>query len=153
MKKIVLTYGTFDLLHVGHLNLLRRLRALGDELLVGVSTDAFNALKGKQTIICFDDRIELIRNLKCVTHAFPEERWDQKVDDIKRLGISIFGMGDDWKGRFDDLSQHCQVIYLPRTEGISSSDLKSILRLLDRPHVNDLKKALDTISSIIEKLE
>lgn len=153
MKKVVLTYGTFDLFHVGHLNLLKRLRKLGDYLIVGVSTDQFNEGKGKKTIISFDDRIKIVSALKCVDLAIPEENWDQKVGDIKKYGVSIFGMGHDWNGHFDFLKEHCDVVYLPRTDGISSTALKKTLQTLDRSHIEDLKKALDLISSIVEKLD
>ena len=151
--KVVLTYGTFDLFHIGHLNLLRRLRALGDRLIVGVSTDEFNALKGKKTIIGFEDRIEIVRNLKCVDMAIPEDNWEQKVDDIRRHGVSIFGMGSDWEGRFDELKAHCEVVYLPRTEGVSSTQIKKTLQVLDRSHVQELKQALDLIASIVDRFE
>lgn len=151
--KVVLTYGTFDLFHIGHLNLLRRLRALGDRLIVGVSTDEFNALKGKKTIIGFDDRIEIVRSLKCVDMAIPEHNWEQKVDDIRRHGVRIFGMGSDWEGRFDELKAHCEVVYLPRTEGVSSTQIKKTLQVLDRSHVQELKQALDLIASIVDRFE
>lgn len=153
MKKVILTYGTFDLFHVGHLNLLNRLKALGDELIVGVSTDEFNEIKGKKTIIGFEDRIEIVRNLKCVDLAIPEQNWEQKVGDICRYHVSIFGMGNDWDGRFDELKIHCEVVYLPRTVGISSTHLKKTLKILDRTHTSDLKKALELMSSIIEHFD
>lgn len=151
MKKVIITYGTFDLFHVGHLNLLNRLKALGDYLVVGVSTDKFNEGKGKKTIISFEDRIKIVSELKCVDFAFPEESWEQKVADIKKYKASVFGMGHDWTGHFDFLKEFCEVVYLPRTEGISSTDLKTALRVLDKTHVDDLKKALDLISSIVER--
>ena len=124
MKNVVLTYGTFDLFHVGHLNLLQRLKALGDYLVVGVSTDEFNATKGKQTIVPFADRQRIVQNIKCVDLAIPESHWEQKVGDIAKYGVSTFGMGADWTGRFDELKAHCNVVYLPRTEGISSTSLR-----------------------------
>ncbi len=151
--RTVLTYGTFDLFHVGHLNLLRRLRALGDRLIVGVSTDEFNALKGKKTIIGFEDRIEIVRSLQCVDLAVPEENWAQKADDIRRHGVQVFGMGSDWEGRFDELKAHCEVIYLPRTEGVSSTQIKKTLQVLDRSHIQELKHALDLIASIVDRFE
>lgn len=153
MKKTVLTYGTFDLFHIGHLNLLQRLRALGDELIVGVSTDAFNALKGKKTIVGFDDRIAIVRALRCVDQAIPEDNWAQKVDDIRDHQVTVFGMGNDWEGRFDELRAHCEVVYLPRTEGISSTHLKRTLKVLDHSHVSELKQALDLISSIVDRFD
>lgn len=153
MKKIVLTYGTFDLFHSGHLRLLERLKALGDELIVGVSTDNFNASKGKTTIIPFQDRIEIVQSIKYVDLAIPETSWEQKPDDIKRFGVSIFGMGDDWQGKFDHLGELCKIVYLPRTHGISSTEIKSSLKSLDNEHIKEIKKSLDLISSIIEKLD
>lgn len=152
-RRVVLTYGTFDLFHVGHLNLLERLKALGDCLVVGVSTDEFNAGKGKQTIIPFADRLRIVQSIKCVDLAIAEESWDQKVADIQRYGVSVFGMGGDWEGRFDDLKQYCEVVYLPRTDGISSTSLKQLTRALDKNHIEDLKQALGVISAIIDKLD
>jgi glycerol-3-phosphate cytidylyltransferase len=151
--KTVLTYGTFDLFHIGHLQLLRRLRALGDRLIVGVSTDEFNAEKGKQTVVPFADRIEIVRALRCVDHAFPEHSWDQKVSDIREHNVAVFGMGSDWEGRFDDLKAYCEVVYLPRTEGVSSTHLRKTLKVLDRTHVRELKQALDLIAAIIDRFE
>ena len=150
MKKIVLTYGTFDLFHTGHLSLLNRLKALGDELIVGVTTDEFNVLRGKQTIFGFEDRIQIIRNLKCVDLAIAMQNAEQKANDICRYGVSIFGMGNDWEGRFDDLRIHCEVIYLPRTENISSTYIKKLLEVLDRTHISDLRKVSDPTISIVE---
>jgi glycerol-3-phosphate cytidylyltransferase len=152
-KKVVLTYGTFDLFHLGHLRLLRRLRELGDELIVGVSTDEFNRQKHKNSFFRFEDRIEIIRGIKYVTHAIPEESWDQKLEDIKKYDVSIFGIGDDWEGKFDHLREHCEVRYIPRTEGVSSSEIRKALSVIDRNHVEDLKKALDIISTLISELD
>ncbi len=152
-EKVVLTYGTFDLFHIGHLNLLRRLRQLGDRLLVGVSTDEFSKLKGKQPIISFTDRAEIIRALRCVDGVFPEECWEQKAGDIRKHCVSVFGMGSDWEGRFDELKAYCEVIYLPRTEGISSTEIRKTLKILDRAHTRELKQALDLVSSIVERLD
>jgi glycerol-3-phosphate cytidylyltransferase len=151
--RVVLTYGTFDLFHVGHLNLLTRLRELGDRLIVGVSTDAFNEQKGKQTIVKFQDRFDIVASLKCVDLVVPEESWDQKAGDIRRLGVTVFGIGDDWIGKFDHLKELCEVVYLPRTDHVSSTQLKRLLQVLDRSHVDELKHALDLISSIVERFE
>lgn len=153
MLKTVLTYGTFDLFHVGHLNLLERLRALGDRLVVGVSTDEFNAGKGKQTIVRFEDRLKIVQAIKCVDLAIPERSWDQKITDIREQQVAIFGMGADWTGKFDDLKPYCEVVYLPRTEGISSTSLKGLLHVLDKHHVDELKQALSVISSIVERFD
>lgn len=152
MSRTVITYGTFDLFHIGHLRLLTRLRALGDKLIVGVSTDEFNALKGKKSIIRFEDRIEIVRNLKCVDLAVPEDGWNQKASDIKKYDVSVFGMGNDWEGKFDELREFCEVVYLPRTQDISSTQIRETLTVVDRGHVEELKKALDIISTIVDQL-
>lgn len=153
MKKVILTYGTFDLFHVGHLRLLKRLSEMGDELIVGVSTDEFNAKKNKKSFIRFEDRIEIARGIKYVTRAIPEESWEQKIEDIRKYNVSIFAMGDDWTGKFDHLREHCEVRYLPRTDGISSTEIKKALSVIDKHHVDDLKQALDIISNLISKFD
>ena len=125
--KTVLTYGTFDLLHYDHLQILRRASLLGDKLIVGVSTDKFNEIKRKTCVFPYQKRKELLDLLDYVDKVIPENNWDQKVTDIQGNNIDIFVMGDDWEGKFDELKVFCEVIYLPRTKGISSSKLKSIL--------------------------
>ena len=125
--KTVLTYGTFDLLHYGHLEILRRASLLGDKLIVGVSTDKFNEIKGKTCVLPYQKRKELIESLDYVDKVIPENNWDQKVTDIQDNDIDIFVMGDDWEGKFDELKVFCEVIYFPRTNGISSTKLRSIL--------------------------
>ena len=125
--KTVLTYGTFDLLHYGHLEILRRASLLGDKLIVGVSTDKFNEIKGKTCVLPYQKRKELLDSIDYVDKVIPENNWDQKVTDIQDNDIDIFVMGDDWKGKFDELKKFCEVIYFPRTKGISSSKLRSIL--------------------------
>lgn len=149
----VITYGTFDLFHVGHLNLLSRLKSLGDRLIVGVSTDEFNESKGKSTIIPFSDRSKIVSSIKHVDLVIPESTWNQKSEDIRKYKVDILGMGNDWQGKFDDLSSLCKVVYLPRTDGISSTKIKKILSTVDIDQIQNLKKALDLMSSIIEKLE
>lgn len=123
MRKVI-TYGTFDLFHMGHLRLLERLRALGDHLTVAVSTDAFNAGKGKASVVCYEERAHILSALRCVDDVIAEETWAQKPDDIRRLGVQVFGMGSDWTGRFEELRDLCEVVYLPRTEGISTTLIK-----------------------------
>lgn len=125
---IVLTYGTFDLLHVGHVNLLRRARELGDRLVVGLSSDRFNALKNKSSTQGYADRAAVLRAIRYVDEVFPEDTWEQKADDIVRLGANLLVMGSDWTGHFDHLSRYCAVHYLPRTEHVSSSSLKAAIR-------------------------
>ena len=126
-EKIVLTYGTFDMFHIGHLNLLNRIKSLGDKLIVAVSTDEFNSIKGKKTLIPFEQRALIVQNIKCVDMVISEENWEQKIDDIKKYNVDIFAMGDDWKGKFDFLKDYCEVIYLPRTQNISTTELKKEL--------------------------
>ena len=126
-EKIVLTYGTFDMFHIGHLNLLNRLKSLGDKLIVAVSTDEFNSIKGKKTLIPFEQRALIVQNIKCVDIVIAEENWEQKIYDIKKYNVDIFAMGDDWQGKFDFLKDYCEVIYLPRTQNISTTELKKEL--------------------------
>ena len=126
-EKIVLTYGTFDMFHIGHLNLLNRLKRLGDKLIVAVSTDEFNSIKGKKTLIPFEQRALIVQNIKCVDMVISEKNWEQKIDDIKKYNVDIFAIGDDWQGKFDFLKDYCEVIYLPRTQNISTTELKKEL--------------------------
>jgi len=126
MKRIV-TYGTFDIFHSGHVNLLQRAKALGDELYVGLSSDAFNKKKHKQSLLDFENRKRVLESICYVDFVFPEESWEQKRDDILKYKIDIFVMGDDWAGEFDFLKCYCDVIYFPRTPDISTTMLKCIL--------------------------
>ncbi|GEL15424.1 glycerol-3-phosphate cytidylyltransferase [Pediococcus cellicola] len=128
MKKVI-TYGTFDLLHKGHIRLLKRARALGDHLTVCVSTDEFNALKGKKAYTSYEDRKYILEAIRYVDEVIPEKGWDQKIKDVQERHIDTFVMGDDWKGKFDFLKDYCEVIYLPRTEGISTTKIKRDLGL------------------------
>ena len=125
--KTVLTYGTFDLLHYGHLEILRRASLLGDKLIVGISTDEFNELKGKTCVLAYQKRKELLESLDYVDKVIPEDNWAQKVTDVQENNVDIFVMGNDWEGKFDNLKEHCKVIYFQRTKGISTTKLKSIL--------------------------
>lgn len=146
MKRII-TYGTFDLFHIGHLNLLKRLAAMG-ELTVAVSTDTFNEGKGKKTIIPFEQRLAIVEGCRYVHRAIAEESWEQKVEDIKKYQIDTFVIGDDWQGKFDFLKAHCEVMYLPRTEGISTTSLKTSLGFLNNINKDDLFKALDILETL-----
>ena len=127
MKKVI-TYGTFDLLHWGHIHLLKRAKALGDYLIVAVSTDEFNAKKHKQAFHNFENRKLILEAIRYVDEVIPENDWNQKISDVQEHDISIFVMGDDWEGEFDFLKPHCEVIYLPRTNGISTSEIKEQLK-------------------------
>ncbi len=126
MKKII-TYGTFDLLHVGHINILRRAKEMGDYLVVGLSTDEFNKEKNKKAYHSYENRKLVLESIEFVDEVIPEENWEQKIKDIKEHDIDVFVMGDDWEGHFDFLKEHCQVVYLPRTIGISTSQIKKDL--------------------------
>lgn len=125
MMTKVITYGTFDLFHIGHLNLLRRLRALGTSLVVGCSSDEFNRLKNKEVVIPYAERMQILQACRYVDHVFREDEWEQKRADILREGADIFAMGHDWEGKFDDLSDLCKVVYLPRTEGVSTTEIRT----------------------------
>jgi glycerol-3-phosphate cytidylyltransferase len=126
MKKVI-TYGTFDLLHVGHINLLRRAKSLGDYLIVGLSSDKFNELKGKSSFFTYEERKIILEAIKFVDEVIPEENWEQKVNDIQNYKIDVFVIGDDWAGKFDELKEYTEVNYLPRTKGISTSEIKESL--------------------------
>jgi glycerol-3-phosphate cytidylyltransferase len=121
-KVTVLTYGNFDALHWGHINLLQRAKNLGDRLVVAVSTDEFSRGKNKETLYSYEERVALLKQTKLADIIIPENNWEQKVDDVKKYDVDIFVMGEDWKGKFNELK--CKIIYLPRTEGISTSDIK-----------------------------
>ena len=123
-----ITYGTFDLFHIGHLNILKRIKDMCNTLIVAVSTDEFNTIKGKKCVIPFQNRYDIISAIKYVDIVIPETNWDQKTNDIQTYKVDCFVMGDDWRGKFDYLNQYCNVLYLPRTDGISSTYLKSVLR-------------------------
>ncbi|MBC2317439.1 glycerol-3-phosphate cytidylyltransferase [Listeria booriae] len=126
MEKVI-TYGTFDLLHWGHIRLLERARALGDHLTVVLSTDEFNKLKGKEAFHNFEQRKYLLEAIKHVDAVIPETAWDQKITDIQSNEINIFVMGDDWEGQFDFLTPYCDVCYLERTKDISTTYIKEQL--------------------------
>lgn len=128
MKRVI-TYGTFDLLHYGHINLLRRAKSLGDYLIVGLSTDEFNNKeKNKECYFDFENRKLLLDAVRYVDLVVPEENWEQKISDIKKYNIDVFVIGDDWKGKFDYLKDlGVEVVYLPRTEEISTSKIKNDL--------------------------
>ena len=127
--KTVITYGTFDILHYGHINLLRRAKELGDFLIVAISTDEFNALKGKKSYYNYETRKMMLEAIKYVDLVIPETCWEQKVQDVHTYNVNIFTMGSDWKGKFDFLKEEgVEVVYLPRTEGISSTKIKEDMK-------------------------
>ena len=128
--KTVITYGTFDILHRGHINLLKRARELGDRLIVGLSSDEFNAGKHKSSLLNYENRKIVLESIRYVDFVFPEENWEQKVSDISKYDAQIFVMGNDWEGKFDMLKAHCDVIYLDRTPAISTTEIKTSLSLV-----------------------
>ena len=130
MKRI-LTYGTFDLLHYGHIRILERAKKLGDYLIVALSTDEFNAIKNKKSYYTYEQRKMILEACRYVDLVIPENNWEQKVDDVKNYHADIFVMGDDWEGnpKFELLREYCDVVYLPRTEGISTTKIKKELGL------------------------
>ena len=128
MKKII-TYGPFDLLHYGHINLLQRAKALGDYLIVALSTDEFNwNSKQKKCYFTYEQRKRLLEAVRYVDLVIPEENWEQKINDVKEFKVDTFVMGDDWKGKFDFLKDYCEVVYLPRTPEISTTQIKNDLK-------------------------
>jgi glycerol-3-phosphate cytidylyltransferase len=150
--KTVITYGTFDLFHIGHINLLKRLRHLGDRLVVGCSTDEFNHVKGKKTIMPFDHRAEILSSIRYVDKVIQETCWEQKRDDIRQENASIFAMGDDWVGRFDDLNDICQVVYLPRTQDVSTTEIRQLVHAMYAEQIGELKNTVFHLNQIVQHL-
>ena len=147
-NKTVLTYGTFDMFHIGHLELLKRLKKLGSKLIVAVSTDEFNEIKGKKTIIPYAQRASIIEAIKYVDVVIPENNWEQKIEDIEHFNVDVFAMGDDWKGKFDFLKEKCEVIYLDRTDGVSSTDLKQQLHKISEINLKDINQAFEILQRL-----
>ena len=127
----ILTYGTYDLLHYGHIRLLKRAKELGDYLIVALSTDEFNAIKGKKAYHTYETRKKMLEAIRYVDLVIPENDWGQKVNDVKEYYVDITVMGEDWKGneKFEELREYCEVVYLPRTSGISTTKIKEELKL------------------------
>lgn len=128
MKKVI-TYGTFDMLHYGHINLLRRARALGDYLIVALSSDSFNAIKNKQSFFHYEHRRQMLEAIRYVDLIIPENDWEQKREDIIKHNVNIFVMGNDWEGKFDFLKDICEIVYLERTPEISTTRIKNHLKI------------------------
>ena len=128
MKRVI-TYGTFDLLHYGHINLLRRAKKLGDYLIVALSTDEFNRdKKNKVCYFTYEQRKQLLEAIRYVDLVIPEDTWEQKISDVKEFRVDTFVIGDDWEGKFDFLKEYCEVVYLPRTPEISTTQIKEELK-------------------------
>ena len=126
MKRVI-TYGTFDLLHYGHINLLKRAKDLGDYLIVALSSDEFNELKGKSSYFSFEERKHLLEAIRYVDLVIKEDTWEQKTFDIEKYQVDTFVMGNDWEGKFDELREICEVVYLERTPEISTTKIKKEL--------------------------
>lgn len=150
--KTIITYGTFDLFHVGHIRLLKRLSSLGDRLIVGLSSDEFNAEKGKQSFFSYEERAEIVESCKYVTEVFPEHNWDQKRNDIIKYQADIFAMGDDWQGKFDELNDICEVVYLPRTNNVSTTGIKNALSKIDNVELDRIESSLHDVIGIVKSL-
>ncbi len=153
MNRTVITYGTFDMFHIGHLNLLKRLKNMGDNLIVAVSTDEFNEIKGKKTVIPYEQRALIVESIKYVDKVIPENNWDQKIDDIKTYNIDIFSMGNDWVGKFDFLKEYCEVVYLERTMGISTTQLKKSLNSFLSVPKKDILNAFEVLEMLKKDFE
>lgn len=140
-KKVVLTYGTFDILHYGHIRLLKRAKALGDYLIVAISTDEFNDIKGKKAYYDYKTRKEMLEAIKYVDKVIPENDWEQKVKDVLDNDVDIVTMGDDWtnSARFEYLREYCDFVYLSRTENISTTRIKSDLELTNEEEAKKSK--------------
>lgn len=152
-KKTIITYGTFDMFHIGHLKLLQRLSELADELIVAVSTDEFNRGKGKKVMIPYEQRAEIVANIKCVHKVIPEDNWEQKVTDVKKYNVDIFAIGDDWEGEFDFLKEYCEVVYLERTKDISTTQLKKSLTNFMSIPKDDIINAFEIIEALKKDFE
>lgn len=152
MAKTVITYGTFDLFHIGHLKLLQRLKSMGDRLIVAISTDEFNEGKGKKTMIPYEQRAEIVANIKCVDMVIPETSWEQKITDVQKYNVDIFAIGNDWEGKFDFLKEYCDVVYLERTQGISSTQIKQTLKTFSVSK-DEIIKAFDILEQLKSELE
>ena len=127
MKRVI-TYGTFDVLHYGHINLLKRAKALGDYLIVCLSSDEFNAIKNKKSYYTYEQRKRILEACRYVDLVIPEYDWEQKISDVQKYQADIFVMGDDWEGKFDFLKDYCEVVYLSRTPDVSSTQTKEYLK-------------------------
>jgi len=152
-KKTIITYGTFDMFHIGHLKLLQRLKDMADELIVAISTDEFNRGKGKKVMIPYEQRAEIVANIKCVDRVIPEENWEQKVTDVQKYDVDIFAIGDDWLGEFDFLKEHCEVVYLERTKDISTTQLKKSLANFMSIPKEDILNAFEVIELLKKDFE
>lgn len=147
MKKII-TYWTFDILHKWHINILRRARELWDHLTVAISTDEFNLLKKKKSFYSYDERKFMLESIKYVDEVIPENNWEQKITDVQNRDVDIFVIWDDWKGHFDFLKDYCEVVYLPRTEDISTTELKRALKSISEENIEKMEDILKSMNDL-----
>lgn len=147
MKKII-TYWTFDILHRWHINILKRAKELWDYLIVWISTDYFNNLKNKKSFYSYEERKFILESIKYVDEVIPENNWNQKKEDIINNWIDTFVMWDDWEWKFDELKEICNVVYLPRTPDISTTELKKNLKNLNVENIENIEKALNWIKEL-----
>ncbi|ARS51758.1 adenylyltransferase/cytidyltransferase family protein [Kushneria konosiri] len=153
MSNKIITYGTFDMFHIGHLNLLKKLSQMAGHVTVAVSTDEFNDQKGKKTLIPYEQRAEIVSSVRYVDKVIPEYSWDQKISDVQEYSIDKFAIGEDWRGKFDFLSPFCEVIYLERTKDISTTELKKSLKNFLSIPQEDLIRAFEVIELLRRDLE
>lgn len=153
MHKTIITYGTFDMFHIGHLRLLERLSQLAERVIVAVSTDAFNEQKGKKVLIPYEQRAAIVQAIEYVDLVIPEENWQQKSTDIATYNVDIFAMGDDWAGQFDFLKSQCEVVYLERTQDVSTTALKKSLSNFLPISKEDLTNAFEVLDMLRRDLE
>ncbi|MGR5487936.1 adenylyltransferase/cytidyltransferase family protein [Vibrio alfacsensis] len=150
--KTIITYGTFDLFHIGHVRLLKRLSEMADKLVVGISSDEFNEIKGKSSFFSYKERAEIVASCKYVDEVFSEDNWEQKKDDILKYEASIFAIGDDWQGEFDYLNELCEVIYLERTKDISTTDIKKSLSKLNKDKLEEIESSMHEIINVVKSI-
>lgn len=153
MSKTIITYGTFDMFHIGHLNILKKLKEMGGRVIVGVSTDEFNAAKGKKCLIPYEQRALIVQAIEYVDLVIPEKSWEQKREDILKYKVDIFAIGSDWKGKFDNLKDICEVVYPERTQNISSTELKKSLKNFLSISPDDLRSAFDVLEILRRDLD
>lgn len=147
--KTIITYGTFDMFHIGHLELINRIKSLGDRIVIGVSTDEFNLLKNKKSVIPYEHRAAIVSAIKGVDLVIPENSWEQKESDILKYSVDTFVIGNDWHGHFDYLKPLCEVVYLPRTEGVSTTEIKELLKGVGP----GLRQEIDNLFNILESIK
>lgn len=153
--KTILVYGTFDLLHPGHIYLLEEAKKLGDKLIVGVSTDEFNSIKHKSSFLSYEDRKKMVEAIRYVDLVIPEERWEQKIDDIKKYNVDTIAMGDDWKGsdKFEYLKEYCNVVFIPKMPELSSTRFRGYVTTYVEEMETNNTNSESRIKKVVDKNE